>query len=82
MEHDEVNGRRAHSWKAFWTGDVGSFGEEIEVSLSLSKLSRGLVVVRGITMWIIWVKKNDLTYNNNRWDGKKLRITIDLAKPS
>lgn len=38
----------------------------------LAKVSRIQLRLRGITLWTIWIKRNGLTFNNSRWDDKKV----------
>lgn len=30
-------------------------------------------LLRGITFWVVWYEKNDLVFNNERWNGHKLQ---------
>ncbi len=29
-------------------------------------------LLRGITFWVVWYEKNNLVFNNERWNGHKL----------
>ena len=61
-------------WRAFhW--HHGIFGKSIMATLS--KYSTIWLLLRGITLWTIWIERNDLTFNNySRWDASKVKQTI------
>lgn len=44
----------------------GIFGKKIPSSLG--KVYRIWPLLRGITLWTMWIERNDLTVNNSRWD--------------
>lgn len=52
----------------------GIFGRKIPSSLS--KVSRIWLFLCGITLLAIWIERNDLTFNNNKWDEKKMEGDI------
>lgn len=47
-------------------GNMGFFGKNF--TSILNKISRIWHLLRGITLWTIWVERNDLTSNNRRWE--------------
>jgi hypothetical protein len=51
-------------------GQHGIF--EKKIPKALNTLSSIWLLLRRITTWAIWVERNDLTFNNNRWDSTKL----------
>lgn len=61
------------SWKTLdW--QHGMFGEK--TPSSLSKVSRIWLLLRVITFWTFWIERNNLTFNNTRWEEKKMQGTI------
>jgi hypothetical protein len=73
-----INSMKAHPnqkgpWKAFhW--HHGIFGKKIPASFS--NYSRIWLLLRGITLWTIWIERNDLTFNKTRWDASRVEQTI------
>lgn len=51
------------------------FGKKI--TYSLTKLGGIWLLSQGVTLWTIWVERNDITFsNNNMWDFKKTKQAI------
>lgn len=47
-----------------------------KIPTSIGKYSRNLLLLRGITLWAIWVERNDRIFNNNRRDAKNTHQMI------
>lgn len=73
-----INSMKAHPnqngpWKAFhW--HHGIFGKKVPPSFS--KYSEIWLLLRGITLWTIWIERNDLNLNNTTWDASRVEQTI------
>jgi len=61
-------------YKNYWNGNLEILGRKfLPRSLNASRL---WLLLRRITMWTIWVERNDLTFNGNRWDVKETNQMI------
>jgi hypothetical protein len=61
-------------YKNHWNGNMEILGRKF-LPHSLNA-SRFWLLLRRITMWTIWVERNDLTFNGNRWDVKETNQMI------
>jgi len=50
------------------------FGKKIP--LAFSKISRIWLLLQGMTLWTIWVERNDRIFINSRWEEKKMQESI------